>query len=459
MTRLQWLLAGLLAAEAAVGAFLVFRHLNQPTPPLPDLAALDKVSAAEIAALAAHCRTTDQWARLGEVYLATGYFPEAEACLREAVARDPASAEVTFKHAFALERLGQLGEANALYSAAIALNHPRAADCWYYIGKNHLRLGKEERATAAFERAGNMTGARYELALSYARTGKAKAAEEEAKRLAKEYPAAYPPVSLLYRLALAGNDAASKAMLADAFARKAKPLPTPFDKEVDWVLGTANQVGQNRLFGEGGRALQASQFDLAEKKLRSALAAGWSPEIADKLADVLFTHGNREEAVTLLEEAVDRGRPSFELLWRLGLAHAGQKRTAMAAKLWHRAAGVATGPGARELWQDLADHYTRTGDVVLAKKFGARSAFAAGMSAFAEGQLGSATQAFKKAVSIDPQLAHGWYWLGEVHRASGKSVDAREAYEQCLHLDANHGRAHRAMELLGPDHPGSPESQ
>lgn len=454
MTRCQLSLLGLLVIEAAVGAYLVAAHLNQPTPPVPDLAAVDKLTATDIRTLATRCRTADQWARLGEVYLATGFFPEAEACLREAAARNPTSASIAFKHAFALERLGKLPEANTKYEAAVALNHPRTADCWYYIGKNHLRQDNEAAATEAFQRAGDLPGARYELALGNARAGKATDALAEAKRLASEYPTAYPPISLQYRLALARNDASSAAALADAFALKRKPLPTPFDTEVDWVLGTANQVGQNGLFGEAGKAMQTRYFDQAEKLLRSALAADWNPEIADKLADVLFALGKREEAVTHLDEAVERGRPSFELLWRLGQAHAAQNRKAMAVKLWQRAAGMATGPGARDLWQDLAAHHDRVGDTALAKGFAARAALAAGITAFGEGEPGNALQAFKKAVGLDPQLAHAWFWLGEAHRASGQPAEAREAYEHCLQINTNHGRARRAMKLLGADVPG-----
>ena len=123
----------------------------------------------ELRAKAALCRTPEQRADLGEAYLVTGFFPEAEACLREAVARATANADVAFKHAFAQERLGRLEEANADYEAAVRLNHPRAADCWYYVGKNHLRREQASPATAPFERAGALPGARYELALLQAR--------------------------------------------------------------------------------------------------------------------------------------------------------------------------------------------------------------------------------------------------------------------------------------------------
>ena len=161
-------------AEWAVGGFVAFRRLGREvTAPVPDLTATDPLTGDELRAKAALCRTPEQWADLGEVYLVTGFFPEAEACLREAAARAPATADVAFKHAFALERLGRLEEANADYEAAVRRNHLRAADCWYYVGKNHLRREQAGAAAAAFERAAALPGARYELALLQARAGPA----------------------------------------------------------------------------------------------------------------------------------------------------------------------------------------------------------------------------------------------------------------------------------------------
>ena len=146
------------------------------------LTAVDPVTADDIRAKVALDGTPEPWAALGEVYLVTGFFPEAEACLREAAALAPQSADVVFKHAYALEHLGRLEEAIAEYEAAVRLNHPRAADCWYYVGKNHLRREQAGPAMAAFEQARALPGARYELARLQARAGELALADAEARR-------------------------------------------------------------------------------------------------------------------------------------------------------------------------------------------------------------------------------------------------------------------------------------
>lgn len=206
MTRIQWLLLAAIVLEAAVGAAFLRRRLAEPAPPVPDLAAVDTVAAQDIRALIRQCRSPDQWARLGEVYLAVGFFPEAEACLGQAGQLDPASADLAFKHGFALERIGKLEDANDKYQQAVALNHPRPEHCWYYVAKNHLRMEQERAAATAFQKAGKLPGARYELAVIDARAGRLDQAETQARRLAEEHPAAYPPLSLQYRLAVDKHD-------------------------------------------------------------------------------------------------------------------------------------------------------------------------------------------------------------------------------------------------------------
>src|SRR5262245_25801185 len=135
LTRTQWLLAAVIVAEWAILGYIAFDRLRRrATAPVADLAAIDPITAEEIRAKIALCHTPGQWADVGEAYFVTGFFPEAEACLREAAARAPANADFAFKHAYALERLGRLEESNTEYETAVRLEHPRTADCCYYVG-------------------------------------------------------------------------------------------------------------------------------------------------------------------------------------------------------------------------------------------------------------------------------------------------------------------------------------
>ncbi len=447
MTRPQWLLLTLITVEVALGGYLLWRHL-QLTPPRPDFTAVDPITADEIRDRIDRCRTPEDWAELGEVFLATGYFPEAEACLREASARAPTRTEFAFKHAFTLERLGLLHEANSRYAEVIVRGHRRRADAWYYAGKNHLRLSDTAAAATAFDQAGDLPGARYERALLAADAEQTKEAETLARRLADEFPDAYPPVSLLYRLALVRKDGPAADRLADQFARRPRPLPTPFDTEVDWVFAVADRVGQNGLFHEAGRLVQAGRIGDAEMKLRAALAAGWNPEIADKLADVLYNTDRRQEAMEHLNEVITRGRATWDRLWRQGQMLAAQGRPAEAWAAWQRAARVATGPGARELWQELAKQADHASVHEEGVRFQNRALVAEGMRELDLGRPEAAVKAAGQAVEIAPGQAHAWFYLGEANRAAGRLAEARSAYEKCLQIDPDHGRARRALRFL-----------
>ncbi len=432
-------LALAIAAELLVGGWLVWRHVHALHPPVPDPSAVDAVTAAEFRDLAAAATTADGWGNLGEAYLATGFYPEAAACLTRAAALDP-TADRHFKHAFALERLGLLEDANAEYRAAAAANHPRAKDCWYYVGRNHLRLENAAAAAEAFAKAQPLPGARFELARL------AGQADAEAGRLATEFPTAYPPVALRLRLAVLRNE--NTTALADAFARRPRPLPTPFDAEVDWVMGRASGVGHARLFRDAGRDLQAGRAAAAEEKLRAALAARWDPEVADKLADVRFAQGDRAEALRILTEVVDRGGPTAQSLWRRGQAEEAGGQLQQAVATWERAAALASGPGGRDLLQDLAAAHERLGDKEKAKRYPARAHLAAGIAAVDAGRWDEATTALGHATEADPASANAWFELAEAHRLAGRPADARAAYERCLKLNPDHGRAARAVRLL-----------
>ena len=340
MTRFQWLLVGAIVAELLVAGYVIVGRVNRPVPPQPDLRSADAITAAELRTLSENCQNAGDWAKLGEAYLATGYFPEGEACMRKANELDRVNSDYQFKHAFALDRLGMIEDANRQYESAVR-THSRKGDCWYYIGRNYLRQEKAGPAAEAFARAGNLPGARYELAVLWAREGKLAEADAEAARLANEFPYAYPPASLRYRIALARNDRAAADGFADQFARRPRQLPNPYETEVKWIFGLDDGMGRARLFRDAGREAGDGRLAVAESKLREALNARWEPEVADRLAEVVFLSGAREEAYRILTDAVARGGPSFHLLWRLGQAEEALGRTAQALVLWERAARFA----------------------------------------------------------------------------------------------------------------------
>jgi tetratricopeptide (TPR) repeat protein len=462
LVRLERLGTLLLVLELVAAALFLYRRKVLPPPPVPeDLAALDPLTRSELEAQIARCRSGTQWwnllswgnaadwQQLGEQYLALGYFPEAEACLRQAMTWDRHQAEAAFRHAFALERLGRIDEAIAAYEEALRRGHHRQADIHYYIGKNHLRMERREAAQAAFQAAGDLPAARYELALLAAEAREWEHARTLAEHLAQEHPQAYHPAALLHRLAVWQNDRAAAGRWADAFEARPHPLPSPFDTEFDWVFRTANSLGRDGRFRDAGRLYHAGQLAEAERLLRQALEAAWSPEVADRLADTLARQRRLAEARAVLLEMLARDGPTWELLWRLGQAEADLGRRAEAEAYWQRAVTLATGPAAAELYRDLSQWY-QASQPQRARHYQARAALAEGIGQLDQGQAAAALRWLEEAVTADPELAPAWFFLAQAQRRLGQTAAARQAYAQCLRLQPHHGRATAALTLLPP---------
>lgn len=449
MSKLQLVLIVVIGVELAIGLprLMVDRPAAEAGPPLPDFSLSDPITEKELNQLAETGKTPEQWAKLGEAYLATGYFPEAEATLRVAAEKGTTATNL-FRHAFALERVGRIEDAIQQYEAAANLKGGRQADAWYYVGKNHLRLERTDRAAEAFAKAEPLPAARYELALLHAREGRTQEAHTLLEPLAKNHIHAYTPVGMQYRLAMQTNDPRKLFELSEAFSTRARPLPSPFDSEVDWIMGAANTIGRDGYFLRAGRHAQAGQFHQSEAVLRDALEASWNPEIADKLADVIFAQRRPQEALTILQQAVTEGGPQYELLARLGQAQAAQGNLDQAQITWQRGARLATGPGSLELWQDLAELAKRSQQNDRFQEYTARASFAEGIFELDSGRPADAISHFEAATQRKPDWADAWYFLGVCQHRAGQQTDAVKALEKCLGANPHHGRAKRRLAYL-----------
>jgi tetratricopeptide (TPR) repeat protein len=450
MNRYQGILVAVLVVELASGAVLFYHRWSRATPPRAELSYVDPLAAEHIRDLVQTCRLPDDWAHLGAVYLAYGYFQESEACYRVAVQAAPLHAEHTFHWAFALERIGRNAEANRVYERAIALGHPQPGDCWYYIGRNHLRLENADEARQAFQQAADQPSARYEFARLLVRAGHSREAVPLLEQLAAQYPKAVQPYLLRCRIeALQGGFL--EGVYADRAALAPDVLPSPWypqfarQEEVHDQLGVAGEWRACKELLEQGR------FTEAEPRLRNALRLQWDPAGVDLLAKVAARNNQLEEAIRLLQEVIDRAGPSVHFLTRLGDMVEQAGRIDQAAQAWFRAIQFGLPPGAKfRDYQDrkMAAYFERKGDKSASRRHLARAYYIAGHEAFWNEKLPDAQLALEQAVAFDPGLAHAWFYLGEARRLTGQAVSARDAYQRCLAIDPDHGRARASLALV-----------
>ena len=231
MRILPGLLVLLITIELVAAGLLVASRRRPSAPPLPAVELFDRVTAAELVAQrdAVDAGSSEDWAALAERYLAHGFYAEAEACHRRACELAPRDARLRGLWAFCLSHMGRLEEGNRQYHGALEAGHPQAARLHYFIGRNHLRLEDASAARTAFERAGDLPAARYELAKLALAENRAADAARMLQPLQETHPGAFAAHWLRAR----AERTLGNHQDAERFERLAghsnERLPTPFD--------------------------------------------------------------------------------------------------------------------------------------------------------------------------------------------------------------------------------------
>jgi tetratricopeptide (TPR) repeat protein len=441
------MLAGVVTIELIAGAALAMRQKPPVTPVVADLSHVDSFAAAHIRELIAKCQSPDDWAGLGEVYLAYGYFTEAEACYRVAVAKQSGRTDWAHHWGFALERIGRIAEANAQYERAIELGHPDPTGCWYYIGRNHLRLENLDAARSAFEKAGDQPSARYEIARLLVRADRADRALPILDRLTSEYPDAIQPPLLRHKIEILGGTSGATASGLQSMYTLSN-LPSPFDADWKWLEGVHDNMGLARelktalaLYQQGNRAAATPILQEVYRQNGDVIAVGL-------LAAAEERNGHSTAATQLLEGAIGRIGPVPHLLIILGEAHMAAGRPDLAEQAWIRATQRGIGDQVKDAYHQLARYYEKAEKPAEARRNFALAYLAAGHEAFWKAQPADTRTMLEKAIEYEPRLAPAWFYLGEMHRLQGEADPARKAYQRCLSIDPNFGRAITGLSLL-----------
>jgi tetratricopeptide (TPR) repeat protein len=450
MNRWHWILVAVLAGEVVLGTVLVYRAWSQPAPPAGDWSYVDPLTARHLQKLVRECQSPDDWWRLGQAYLACGYFGEAEACCRQAASLAPERPELVYDWAFALERLGHHTEANEQYERAIERGHANPDHCWFYIGRNWLRLENAAEARAAFVKAGQQPAARYEFARLLVRDGQWQEALVVLEQLAAAHPRAVQPSLLGYRIEVL-RDGTRAGWYADRAARATDVLPSPWNDDFDRFQKLHSAMGAAGEWRTCQILVAQHKYAEAESRLHTALHLEWDPAGVDLLAKVAASRGQFHEAITHLQGVIDKHGPSLHFLTRLGDMYERAGQRDQAARAWSRALHLSFAAGAKGRdyqHRKLAAYYEKIGDQATARRHAALGHTLVGQEAFWTGDLKNAQIAFEKAVDWDPGLAHAWYYLGDTRRLLGQTATAREAYLRCLQINPDHGRALAGLELL-----------
>jgi tetratricopeptide (TPR) repeat protein len=238
---------------------------------------------------------------------------------------------------------------------------------------------------------------------------------------------------------------------ADRTAKTADVLPSPWNVEFARLEDVHDQFGVAGEWAACKDLVERGQFDAAEPRLQRALRAEWDPAGVDLLAKVEARNGRLDEAIHLLQDVVDKSGPSVHFLTRLGDMYEQAGRFDDATKAWSRAIeqGIPISAKRREYqYQKLAAAAAKKGNTDSSQRYTAQAHYVAGNAAFWEDRMQDALAAFEKAVETEPNLDHAWFYIGETRRRLGQIDAARQAYQRCLAINPDHGRALASVSVL-----------
>ena len=98
-----------------------------------------------------------------------------------------------------------------------------------------------------------------------------------------------------------------------------------------------------------------------------------------------------------------------------------------------------------KLHQKLADVFRRTGESQQAKRHEGLKLYAMGKEAWLKDELSDAKIHLQAATQLVEDHAHAWFYLAETLRLLGQAEQARQAYQRCLAVNPDHGRALRGI--------------
>lgn len=448
MSRFAWTLLLVIAAECILGTVLVARRLHRPVPPSADWTLLDPITASQIRSAIATCEASEDWRRLGELYMAAGCFAESEACHRVACVLSPDDADYARQWGFALERLGFLEEANQQYRRAIDLGASQPDACRYFIARNHLRAENPQEARRIFDEGRALPANRYELTRLHLRDRDFSRAEELLRSVAADRPGTLQVHLLGYRLALERGDERLARTEADQARYAPTKLLSPFDEEARRILDRTRTLGPNLHWVQARDLINQEQIEDAELLLQRAAQLYRSPAVVELLAECDIRRERFDSALRLFEEFQTENGPSGRILARIGDVHEAMGQPRMAQQDWLHATSLAAGLDLKATHHKLSRSFAATGDRAAADRHLARGHYFVGSDLLRFGYPDKSIAYFEAAVKHDPAFVQAWFYLGEARRRAGLRDPALSAYRSCLKLDADHGRALLGIALL-----------
>ena len=457
MSRWQRRFAILILVELILGLGVVSYFATRPRIPAVDFSQID-IEAAGV--IIGHQRgmtlsSSGHWQSLGWLYLGFGYLPQAENLHRYATELDPNSKDAVYLWAVTLDRLGRLDEAVEKVKQAQGLGLG-AASTFVRLARLELRREAADEAEQAFRKALEKDENEMSAAVSLARllllTNRPAEVEPVVSRFIEKEPQSHAPCQLLAWAELeqgrpqAAEDWLLKAEWRPSYSRFTDPLA---DTE-RWgaYCGALWWVTQGRA------ARDAGQDEAAAHAIQHALTLGWDEKFAIEAATLSLKLEQPRDALSMLRHVISEAGRAPQTSFLRGEAYLIQRKTNSAIDDWSESARLRENPAAE---RRLAQTYQQQSEVE--QEHLAKMLLATGIDACEEGEPEQTAAAMTESLKLKPEQGMAWYFLGEARRVQGRHGPAREAYQHCLEINPDHGRAREALAALNAKTEAGGETQ
>lgn len=448
MTTIRHCLMLIICLELLGSCFLIARRLSRNAPPEADWSYTDASPADEIRAAVTSCESAEEWRKLGELYMAAGYFSESEMCHRVACELNPNDALVHRQWGFALERLGLLSEANLQYQRSMELSPIKAGSCRYFIARNLLRSEKSDEARRLLEEGQSLPACQYELAKLYFRVGKLTEAFALWSELKTRDPQVLQVNLLGYRLALERGDISNAQQFADQARYSQRKLQNPFDEEAERLVKATRQLAPSQHWTDVTELINNNRLMEARSLVDQQLTETSSIAGLELSAELALREGQYQAATRLFEELQKQHGPLARITARIGDVYDAAGEATKACEYWRKATQLETAVDLKAIHHKLADSLSKQGHDQAASKHRGLGHFYVGRELLQFGYAAQAIDYFQGAVELAPTFSEAWFYLGEAKRLSGQGEEARAAYQTCLEHNPFYGRALTSISLL-----------
>lgn len=452
MNRRRFALWLIVVVELIVVAGLVVGRRNSPSLPLVDLRTYhDSQTANELEQLARSVRgdSVESLTEVADALLAYGHYLPADACLSAAQNLAPKSREIAYQRGLCFERLGKLDEAKQqFHKVADQSSNILSSRAWYQLGRLALREEDASAAHTAFQSAGrNHWGAVYQRARLLARAGDFAQAKQLIGPLSDQHSEDLKVWQLVARIAEGqGNTKAAR----NAYDRANRAISSlNLDDTELYLRPIRKKYGIVREFAATSEGLRKGTtrepaIRLGQQLMTDPLWENTYLNVIQDAAEYALLARNEEVAEQLLNRQETEQRFLSYKYWELrGDLHELRGETAdayaafeQASRQYPRRAGLQTklSLSAAKLNKRGAEFKARRNAMLQA-----------GIDLYLKNEIRDAGPIFGELAAGQPPWAEAFYYLGECERLRGDPHAARSAYQACLDLHPENGRAQERL--------------